>query len=83
MLLMLLMIMLILLIIFFREEIDNYISDVIDWTLTKNAKQWNAVVEYLQTRAQLNSYQLVGKVQTSFQYNRDSLLKGELKTIVE
>jgi hypothetical protein len=47
---------------------------MVDWILKRNAKQWAAVAETLQLRAQLNSTRLIGSLKTQFEYNREALV---------
>lgn len=74
-------------------QIDAYINDMIDWMLSKQAKQWTRVVEYAAQRQQISNlliasneprqgtvaspHNVVGTFKTQYSYNR-SLLIGNL-----
>lgn len=57
-------------------HIDNYINEMIDWLLSKQAKQWSRVVEYAAIR-QETSKKVIGNVRSQYSYNR-ALLIGNL-----
>lgn len=57
-------------------QIERSVSDLIDWTVDKNSKQWRRVVDYALERAahHAQSEGLIGKVESEFDYNRAKLL---------
>jgi hypothetical protein len=61
---------------FFREDIEAAVSDLVDWLLKKNSKQWNNVMEFIDMRTKNSQHQLMGKISTQFDYNRKGILKG-------
>lgn len=75
-------------------QIDAYINDMIDWMLSKQAKQWTRVVEYASQRQQISnlmsgvdpSKNVVGSFKTQYSYNRALLignLGGSAKKVVD
>jgi hypothetical protein len=59
------------------EEIERYVTELIDWFLDKQAKFWNQSVEFLIQRVQnVKSDKLFGQVRTQFHFDRSSLLRN-------
>ena len=50
----------------FSVEIERMISDLIDWILTRNKKQFNNIIYYMQQNMHDTSNQMIGKVNTNF-----------------
>ena len=75
-------------------QIDAYINDMIDWMLSKQAKQWSRVVEYASQRQQISNLLsgvdpakgVIGTFKTQYSYNRSLLignLGGSAKKVVD
>jgi len=56
------------------EEIENHLSEITDWMISKNSKQWNKIMDYLQNQGRVDSSGSIRKIDTQFQYNRKDLL---------
>lgn len=76
------------------QQIDAYINDMIDWMLSKQAKQWTRVVEYASQRQQISNLMsgvdpakgVIGSFKTQYSYNRSLLignLGGNAKKVVD
>lgn len=58
------------------RAVEQQVSDLIDWMVDRDYRQWRDVMEYLQERATHHADQLVGRVGSSFEMNRQNLLAG-------
>lgn len=66
------------------SQIDAYINDMIDWMMTKQAKQWSRVVEFATQRQQISnlmaksqaSQEMVGSLKSQYTYNRSVMISG-------
>jgi small GTP-binding protein len=56
------------------REIERYVSDLIDWMVEKDYRQWRDVNEYIDSRASLHADKMVGQVDSDFAFNRQNLL---------
>jgi hypothetical protein len=60
--------------------IEKRVSDVIDWMVSSELKQWRAVMDHLDARRTQHADRIVGQVGGSFDYDRDRLLETVGKT---
>ncbi len=68
------------------HEIEREVSDLIDWLVDKDYRQWRDVMDYLNQRASEHSDKMVGQVGSEFEFNRQNLLASvgrEAHKIVE
>ncbi|WP_298981949.1 dynamin family protein [Caldilinea sp.] len=56
------------------RAVEQQVSDLIDWMVDRDYRQWRDVMEYLQARAAHHADQIVGRVGSSFEMNRQTLL---------
>ncbi len=56
------------------RQIERHVNDLIDWIVEKDYKQWRAVMEYINRRANQHAARIVGKVDSDFELNRQNLL---------
>jgi hypothetical protein len=56
------------------REIEQYVSELIDWMVDKDYRQWQAVMEYLNRRVAEHADRMVGTVGGEFEFNRQKLL---------
>jgi len=56
------------------REIDVHVSELIDWIVDRNYRQWNDIIGYLKERSLQHADRMVGKVDTEFELNRRELL---------
>ncbi len=57
-------------------QIERQIGDLIDWMVEREYKQWQAVMSYLNQRAELHSDRVIGEVGGSFEINRREFLES-------
>ncbi len=57
-------------------QLERQINDLIDWMVTREHKQWEAVMGYLNRRADLHQDRVIGEVGGSFESNRRALLEA-------
>ncbi len=57
-------------------QIERRVTEMIDWLVEREYKQWQAVMEYLQERAELHKDRVIGEVGGSFEMNRRQLLES-------
>jgi small GTP-binding protein len=57
------------------QVVEKRVSDVIDWMVSSELKEWNAVTEHLETRRTQHADRIVGQVGGSFDYDRERLLE--------
>ncbi len=55
-------------------QIERQVSDLIDWVVERDHREWQAIMEYLTRRAEQHQDRLIGQVGTQFEYNRRQLL---------
>jgi len=56
------------------RQIERHVNDLIDWIVEKDYKQWRAVMDYINRRANQHADRIVGKVDSDFELNRQTLL---------
>ncbi len=56
------------------REVEAQVSDLIDWLVGRDYRQWRDVMEYLNRRSQEHADQIVGKVGSDFEFNRQNLI---------
>ena len=56
------------------QLIEHRVSEVIDWMVASDLRQWQAVMEHIQKRRHDHADRIVGQVGGSFDYNRTRLL---------
>ncbi|MCO5244391.1 MAG: dynamin family protein [Anaerolineae bacterium] len=57
-------------------QIERQVSDMIDWMVEREYKQWQAVMEYLNMRADLHKERVIGEIGGSFEINRREFLEA-------
>ncbi len=55
--------------------LERQINDLIDWMVEREHRQWQAVMSYLNRRADLHKDRVIGEVGGSFESNRRALLE--------
>ena len=55
-------------------QLERQVTDMIDWIVDREHKQWEAVMNYLNRRADMHKERMVGEVGGSFDSNRRALL---------
>lgn len=58
------------------REIETHVSELIDWIVERNYRQWNDITNYLKERSQKHAEKMVGKVGGEFEINRRELLES-------
>ena len=58
------------------RAIERHISELIDWVVDKNYRQWRSVVDFIGRRATHHADHMIGSVNSEFDMNRQSLLKS-------
>jgi len=56
------------------QRIDKRVSEIIDWLVSSELRQWQAVTEHLALRRQQHADRIVGQVGRSFDFDRTRLL---------
>jgi small GTP-binding protein len=56
-------------------QLERQINDLIDWIVEREYKQWQAVMAYLNRRAELHKERVIGEVGGSFESKRRDLLE--------
>ncbi|HYG62954.1 MAG TPA: dynamin family protein [Thermoanaerobaculia bacterium] len=56
------------------QVIERRVSEVIDWIVASDLRQWQAVMEHLDKRRHAHADRIVGKVGGSFDFDRSRLL---------
>jgi small GTP-binding protein len=56
------------------REIERHVSELIDWVVDKDYRQWRSVVDYISRRAAQHADRIVGSVNSNFEINRQNLL---------
>jgi small GTP-binding protein len=57
------------------QVVEKRVNDVIDWMVSSELKQWQAVMNHLETRRAQHADRIVGQVGGSFDYDRQRLLE--------
>ncbi len=55
--------------------ITQQVTEMIDWLVASNLRQWQAVMEHLSVRRAVHAERLVGQINSTFEYDRDHLLE--------
>ena len=58
------------------QRIESEVSEIIDWMVERNYKQWQDVTDYLNQRATQYSDRIVGEIGGRFEINRQELLQS-------
>ncbi len=58
------------------EAIEQKVSELIDWLVNADLKQWQSVMDYLDQRKKEYEDRIVGEVGGSFRYDRDHLIES-------
>ncbi|RIK43982.1 MAG: dynamin [Chloroflexi bacterium] len=56
------------------RQIERHVSELIDWLVDKDYRQWQAVMDYLNRRAAQHADRIVGSMTSAFEFNRQNLL---------
>ncbi|HQY92977.1 MAG: dynamin family protein [Caldilinea sp.] len=56
------------------RAVEAQVSDLIDWLVERDYRQWRDVMDYLNQRSQQHADQIVGKVGSDFEFNRQNLI---------
>ena len=56
------------------QLVDRKVAEIIDWLVSSELRQWQAVTEHLAKRRQMHADRIVGQVGRSFDYDRTRLL---------
>ncbi len=56
------------------REVERQVSDLIDWMVDRDYRQWRDVMEYLNRRSAQHAEQIVGQVGSEFEFNRQNLI---------
>lgn len=56
--------------------LERQVTDLIDWIVDREHKQWESVMAYLNRRADLHRDRVIGEVGGNFESNRRALLEG-------
>jgi hypothetical protein len=68
------------------ERIESKVTELIDWLVDSDLRQWQAVNEHLAERRRTHQERIVGEAAGSFSYDRDRLIDAvgrEAQRIVE
>jgi len=60
-------------------EIEQLVSEIVDWLVERSVRQWSRIVDYLNFSARdtlQSNKDIVGRIQSNFSYNRSQLLEG-------
>lgn len=58
------------------RQIEQHVSELIDWMVDKDYRQWQGVIDYINQRASQHTNRMVGKVSNEFEFSRQNLLKS-------
>ena len=58
------------------QLIERRVSEVIDWLVASDLRQWQAVMDHIQKRRHEHADRIVGQAGGSFDYNRTGLLES-------
>jgi small GTP-binding protein len=56
------------------RTIERHVSELIDWVVDKNYRQWRSVVDFIGRRAAYHADRMIGSVNSEFELNRQVLL---------
>lgn len=57
-------------------QIEQHVSELIDWLVDKDYRQWQSVIDFINRRASQHTERMVGHVSNEFEFNRQNLLKS-------
>jgi small GTP-binding protein len=55
-------------------KIERHVSELIDWLIDKDYRQWQSIMEFLNRRAAQHADRIIGQVNSDFEFNRQNLL---------
>lgn len=58
------------------RQIEQHVSELIDWMVEKDYRQWQGVIDYINQRSSQHTERMIGKVSGEFDFNRQNLLKS-------
>ncbi|MCB0209210.1 MAG: dynamin family protein [Anaerolineae bacterium] len=58
------------------QQIEHKVTELIDWLVNADLKQWHSVMDYLDQRRKEYEDRIVGEVGGSFRYDRDHLIES-------
>ncbi|MCB0195257.1 MAG: dynamin family protein [Anaerolineae bacterium] len=58
------------------QQIEQKVTELIDWLVNSDLKQWHSVMDYLDQRRKEYEDRIVGEVGGSFRYDRDHLIES-------
>ncbi|MDY7080137.1 MAG: dynamin family protein [Chloroflexota bacterium] len=58
------------------QVIETRVNDIIDWLISSNLNQWQAVMEHVQSRRDKHADRIVGQVGGAFDYDRVRLIEA-------
>ena len=64
------------------QQIDNAVSELVDWFITRNLNLWEDVVNFVAERRKARDERVIGEVGGRFQYDRGRLI-GSLRQSAE
>ncbi|HEY9421046.1 MAG TPA: dynamin, partial [Thermoanaerobaculia bacterium] len=56
------------------QRVERRVTEIIDWMVSSELRQWQAVTEHLSQRRQMHADRIVGQVGRSFDFDRTRLL---------
>ena len=58
------------------RAIERHVNQLIDWLIDRDYRQWQAVMEFIESRSLQHTDQMIGRVRGEFDFNRQNLLKS-------
>jgi small GTP-binding protein len=65
------------------QQIEQRITEIIDWVISSELRQWQAVMDRLNRQQQQHADRIVGQVGGSFEYDRTRLLETVGRTAMQ
>lgn len=56
------------------RDVDRYTNELIDWLVDREYRQWRDLTEFMNRRAALHSEQMVGRMDSEFDFSRQKLI---------
>jgi small GTP-binding protein len=56
------------------REVDRHTNELIDWLVEREYRQWRDLTDFMNRRAALHSDQMVGRLDSEFDFNRQNLI---------
>ena len=56
------------------REAERHVNELIDWMVDRDYRQWRDVMDFLNRRSAQHADQIVGKVGSDFEFNRQNLI---------